>query len=412
MPKQLHVLDDIQLRAWISRGEPVAKSDGDGLTFTLSKTGTASWILRYRLGGNIRRELTLGNYPDMSLAAARRLARQHRVKIDGGGDPAREKRIKKARAAADWTVNLLIDDYQEKIMPSLAAGSAAARKRHFKKCIRPTLGALSVSAVTAADIVLMIERVRSWSMAEQILCSASRLFHHAVGRRLINANPCAGISLDAIKGAKPPPRKRVMLTAEELHDILSKIDHAAGRKYGLMFRCLLGTCVRTAELVKSKKDDFDLDKGTWWVAPENVKTRHGMLIPLGPDLIEWIQELMDMSGDSEYLLPGMYTREGSHMGVTTLWDVVSGLQDDHVFDARYFTPHDTRSTAKGHMRNLGVSNEISELALNHKRRGIEGIYDVREDVPELRVALQLWSDFLVRCERGITNVAPITSAGA
>ncbi|TKI19509.1 integrase, partial [Bacillus pumilus] len=140
--------------------------------------------------------------------------------------------------------------------------------------------------------------------------------------------------------------------------------------------------------------------------------RHGMLIPLGPDLIEWIQELMDMSGDSEYLLPGMYTREGSHMGVTTLWDVVSGLQDDHVFDARYFTPHDTRSTAKGHMRNLGVSNEISELALNHKRRGIEGIYDVREEVPELRVALQLWSDFLVRCERGITNVAPITSAGA
>ncbi|MGF6639201.1 hypothetical protein OKW38_005510 [Paraburkholderia sp. MM5496-R1] len=103
MPKQLHVLDDIQLRAWISRGEPVAKSDGDGLTFTLSKTGTASWILRYRLGGNTRRELTLGNYPDMSLAAARKLARQHRVKIDGGGDPAREKRIKKARAAADWT---------------------------------------------------------------------------------------------------------------------------------------------------------------------------------------------------------------------------------------------------------------------------------------------------------------------
>ena len=106
----------------------------------------------------------------------------------------------------------------------------------------------------------------------------------------------------------------------------------------------------------------------------------------------------------------MYTRDGSHMGVTTLWDVLSEVQEDNVFNTRYFTPHDTRSTAKGHMRNLGVSNEISELALNHKRRGIEGIYDVREDVPELRVALELWSDYLVRCERGITNIVPITAA--
>jgi integrase len=412
MPKQLHVLDDIQLRAWIGKREPVAKSDGDGLTFTLSKTGTASWILRYRLGGNIRRELTLGNYPDMSLAAARKLARQRRVEIDGGGDPAREKRVKKARAATDWTVNHLIDDYHEKIMPSLAEGSAGARKRHFKKVIRPALGPLSVSAVTAADIVLMVERVSSWSMAEQSLCSASRLFHHAVGRRIINANPCAGISLEAIKGAKPLPRKRVMLTPKELHDILSKIDHAAGRRYGLMLRCLLGTCVRTAELVKSRKEDFDLNKGTWWVVPENVKTRNGMLIPLSRAVTEWIKELVDMSGDSEYLLPGMYTRDGSHMGVTTLWDVLSELQKDNLFNTRYFTPHDTRSTAKGHMRNLGVSNEISELALNHKRRGIEGIYDVREEVPELRVALQFWSDYLVRCERGITNTVPITAAAA
>lgn len=40
---------------------------------------------------------------------------------------------------------------------------------------------------------------------------------------------------------------------------------------------------------------------------------------------------------------------------------------------RYFTPHDARSTAKSHMRNMSISNEISELALNHKLEGREGI---------------------------------------
>ncbi len=62
-----------------------------------------------------------------------------------------------------------------------------------------------------------------------------------------------------------------------------------------------------------------------------------------------------------------------------------------------YTP---RSTAKGHMRNMGVSREISEIALNHTLKGMEAIYDVREEIPERRAALQLWADFLVQCEKG------------
>ena len=45
---------DVQIRNWINAGKPLAKTDGDGLTFTLSASGTASWVLRYRLGGKQR----------------------------------------------------------------------------------------------------------------------------------------------------------------------------------------------------------------------------------------------------------------------------------------------------------------------------------------------------------------------
>ena len=73
-------LTDIQLRAWIRAGKPVpGKADGGGLTFTLSKSGTASWTLRYRIGGK-QRELTLGNYPDLSLTEARKRAAAERVR--------------------------------------------------------------------------------------------------------------------------------------------------------------------------------------------------------------------------------------------------------------------------------------------------------------------------------------------
>ena len=57
------------------------------------------------------------------------------------------------------------------------------------------------------------------------------------------------------------------------------------------------------------------------------------------------------------------------------------------------------------MRNLGVTREISELALNHVLKGVEAIYDVREDIPERRVALERWANFITHCE-AIANAAP------
>jgi hypothetical protein len=39
-------LTALQLRHWIKAGQPLAKADGDGLTFTLSAAGVAGWILR------------------------------------------------------------------------------------------------------------------------------------------------------------------------------------------------------------------------------------------------------------------------------------------------------------------------------------------------------------------------------
>ena len=74
MGKVIEKLSDVQIRRWIKAGAPVAKADGDGLTFTLSTGGTAAWVLRYRYGGKPR-ELTLGRYPDKSLTEARDDAR-------------------------------------------------------------------------------------------------------------------------------------------------------------------------------------------------------------------------------------------------------------------------------------------------------------------------------------------------
>jgi hypothetical protein len=84
-------LEDWQLRKWMAAGAPIAgRSDGGGLTFTLSKAGTAAWTLRYRFAGQ-HKELTLGRYPDLSLAEARRMADTERERVAVGFDVAADK---------------------------------------------------------------------------------------------------------------------------------------------------------------------------------------------------------------------------------------------------------------------------------------------------------------------------------
>jgi hypothetical protein len=66
MRRLFYALGDAQLRRWMAAGRPLARADGGGLTFTLSANGTASWVMRYSRGQR-RRELTIGQYPDLRL---------------------------------------------------------------------------------------------------------------------------------------------------------------------------------------------------------------------------------------------------------------------------------------------------------------------------------------------------------
>ncbi|PJM69206.1 tyrosine-type recombinase/integrase [Achromobacter ruhlandii] len=411
-----NLLDDIQLRRWIAAGERVARSDGDGLTFTLSAAGTATWVLRYRLGGP-QKEVTIGNYPDVTLAEARRTARKLRAAIDRGDDPAVEKRQEKARVTKIATVRQLVEDFKGKKLGGLAVDTVRYRIWDLDKIILPKLGSLPVDQVQPADVVHMLETAnRTWTISKRILTSAKMLFAHACGLRLINVNPVVGIDLVALRGPRPPVRRRVMLTELELRTLLAGIEDI-GTENALALRILLATCVRSTELATARWEYVDLEAGRWIVPEENVKVRRAFMVPLTPTVVGWFRQLQELAGTSEWVLPARQERRrrnqggDTHVGKTTLWAAIKRAFERGDIDIRRFTPHDTRSTAKGHMRNLGVSNEVSELALNHKLKGMEGIYDVREDIPERRVALELWAAFLDSCASGNSwNVTPLRAA--
>ena len=172
-------LTDVKLRNWVRTGYPVARADGGGLTFTVSPKRTAAWVLRYRFGGKPR-ELTIGRYPDITLAKARELATEARARIQQGADVARDKKKASVERAAAKSFRQLAFEYMNWAFPALAANTVKQRRHHIENIIVPKLGGLAARDVTTADVVGLIDSVgqRSQSVAELVFTALSQIFKH------------------------------------------------------------------------------------------------------------------------------------------------------------------------------------------------------------------------------------------
>ncbi len=393
---QSNQLTDVQLRQWVRAGAPVAKSDGGGLTFTLSASGAATWILRFRHSGR-RQEVTLGRYPDLTLAAARLLATKRRLALAEGINPADE--IRRAKAHRDWTVRELIHDYRELVLTHLAESTQASYGRNLKR-IENGMGAMSVQSVTPLDVVAQIERVKAgWVELFTLWCALRGIFKHAAGKRLIVTNPCAGIQLDAIIGKRPEKRLRLMLSDDELRVLMN----AQMKEENLLaIRILLATGVRISELNCALSKNVFLDEGRWHIP--SSKTGAAIDIPLPPPVIEWFKTLIDIAGNSAYVLPAHSNARRAQFGGDThrakdsIREAIDYWIERHSPAIRRFTPHDLRSTMKSHLRQLGVPRDISEMCLNHKQPGVEGIYDKHTYFQERLAALTTWTEKLTNLQ--------------
>lgn len=77
---------DLHARNAVPRSKPYRLSFGAGLLLAVQPSGSRQWLLRFMLAGR-RREMGLGQYPMVSLAAARRKAVDARRQLVEGRDP-------------------------------------------------------------------------------------------------------------------------------------------------------------------------------------------------------------------------------------------------------------------------------------------------------------------------------------
>lgn len=406
-------LRDIEVQAWVRAGRPIAgKSDGDGLTFTLSANGTASWVFRYRMGGK-RRELTIGNYPTITLKKARELSTEARAKVQQGTDVAREKQTRKIELASAGTVKQLCDEYYKRTVEGRVKRPDIVREMLDRDLI-PKLGNLHIAEIKPLDIDGMIRAVVDRGapvMANRILATTKAVFDYAIRRHWITQNPAAAFRrIDA--GGEEKARTRA-LSEDELIRLLKAFREAGPvfSIYYLAVKLLLVTAVRLGELVEAPWAEFDLESvdPVWRLPAARTKTGKNMngrdfTIPLPAVSVEWLQEIKRTSFASEYVFPPRRRTGKKTMSPATLnWalgEVNHGLE--------HFTLHDLRRTARTHLARLGVAPHVAERCLNHKLPGVNDTYDTHDYLAERRLALNAWADLLTRLDKGETGkVVPI-----
>ena len=398
-------LADTQLKAWVRAGKPIAgKSDGKGLTFTLSKAGTAAWVLRYRYKGR-QREYSIGNYPDIPLTDAREMATSLRGRVQKGEDIAATKQAEKAlEDVSAGTFDVLAKEWMQREM------SAAMEKRveaTFKRYVFPVLGKLTPDDVHPQHIDRVLRNIvesGAPTVSNDVLRYLKRLFSYARKRRIVSDNPAADFDYkDA--GGKENKRTRA-LSLDEIKTFLKamRASPTLGRDNELAFRLLLLLGVRKAELLKAAWTEFDLDNALWHLPEGRTKTSEAITIPLAPLAVELLRELEIRAAGSAWVFPARRTgtRKQGHISVDTL-----NLAQTRVHHGLpHFTVHDLRRTLRTQLGALGIAPHIAERALNHKLTGVEAVYDRHDYFEERKQALEQWAAVVESIE-GDSRVVPI-----
>jgi integrase len=285
------------------KDKPYKLADEKSLYLLVNYTGKY-WRFDYRFLGK-RKTLSLGVYPDVSLANARekRDAARKLLAQDPPVDPSENRKAVKAAKYADATNSFEV--VAREWWASHMANKAETHKdkviRRFELYLFPWIGKKPIVEITAPELLTAIRRIEKLGILEtahRTLQTAGQVFRYAVqtGRAIRD------VTAD-LKGALPPTTTKHMATFTEPKDVAELLQAIDGFSGTFTVQCALKVApllfVRPGELRQAKWADIDLDAGEWRYIVSKTKTDH--LVPLPRQAIDLLNEFHHLSGHGQYV---------------------------------------------------------------------------------------------------------------
>ena len=389
---------------WIMAVRPPASGQIDyfdthppGVGLRVAVSGRKTWFVMYRAHGRLRR-FTLGTYPTLSLADARKQALDARHAVVQGEDPATQKQqlLKAPR------VSELAREYLDKYA-RVHKKSWRSDERLLGREVLPHWGPRQVSGIRRRDVLVLLDGLVARGapiQANRTLSLIRKMFNWAIERDMLDSNPCLQV--------KPPgkehQRERV-LTETEIRAVWDACAQL-GTLMGAYFRFRLLTAQRSEETLRMRWSDVDLVT-RWWTIPGSM-AKNGLAhrVPLSPPALGILHLLQTTHGGSEWVFPSPRKR-GAPVRQTDKPKKRLVAASDVAF-----VSHDLRRTASSHITSIGFARFIAGKVLNHVESGVTAVYDRHSYDQEKRQALEAWGRkvmALVSAETG--TVVPFQRQG-
>lgn len=162
-----YVLTPTRINNAKPKEKPYKLVDGGGLFILVSPGGAKNWKYQYPLGGK-RREVTIGRYPEISVADARDRHADYRAMVERGSDPAAHRREEKMERAARDTLGTddsLFKVFSLKWIDERLAGKTASYRKQIQsrldRFVWPAIGGKTLEDVKPAHVLAIIERLRA-----------------------------------------------------------------------------------------------------------------------------------------------------------------------------------------------------------------------------------------------------------
>ena len=379
--------------------KPFKLTDGRGLHLVVMPNGTKTWRYKYRHAGK-EKLLTLGAYPDLSLAQARQAHEDQRRKLQAGDDPSELRKADKLarQLAADNSFKAVACAWWESWRVARSPRHALQVMNRLEADVFPVIGHRPVSEVQPLHLVALMKLIAkrgAVDIAARAVQTCGQVFRYAVAHGLAARNPAT----DNKPGDELPSRRTVnfaRVDAADMPELLRAIEAYQGTPATrLAMRLMTLTFVRTSELIEAKWSEFDLERRRWDIPAERMKMKTPHIVPLSSQAIDVLKTLQLVSGNREYIFPGERNPR-SHMSNGAILMALRRMGY-----ARRMTGHGFRGIASTVLHEHGFEHVHIEIQLAHQERNaVSASYNHATYLQQREKMMQWWGGYVDNCTKG------------
>lgn len=365
-----------------------------------------------------RKEMTLGQYPALTLEQARQTHANNMRMLAQLIDPITQRdseRVKQATAITN-TFQAVADDwlYEQTSNPDhQPAPSTLENINNYLAPLTATFGKFPISEITSQQVLTLCRDIQRKHVhkGNRVKHMAQRIFAHAVLKGFIEYNPVTQLSGAKALKATRTKHHASLTDPKDFAVLLRDIDGLSDKQvYNKpILKLLTLTFARIGDICAMRWADIDLNAKQWVFTPQKGQRREDMVeslvIPLAPQAIAVIEQMQLLTGGHDYVFQNANRKKASHHDPQAINKVLNDPSMNSTgigsnYEGRGYkevhTPHGFRASAKTMlMERLGYDELLTEIQLGHQMLNKYGkAYNRMQAVSERTRMMTEWANYL------------------